>query len=419
MKQKKQIKPKHFTFYYLPVLLMALTGLADSIYLSISHYRVYTDISYKSFCAISKAMNCDTVSQSDYAIFLGLPVPLLGVLGYLLFFIITAFSYRDVNGSCSEVNRKIGLDYCSIDNGADKDVKGKKRGWHLLFIISAAFSAYSVFLAVISNYYIHSYCIMCILSYAVNFALLFLTWMIIQRFYKESFFKSLKADLFFIVTDRWLKRINALFIIVVSALFIFFPDYWIKDTSLLTRNLPSGLTEDGHPWIGAENPEITIVEYADYRCFQCGKMHYYLRDLIESNPDKIRLVHKHFPMDHQVNPLVQEPFHVGAGKMALLAIYASSKGKFWEMNDLLYNIKGDFNVRTLAKETGISAAELVWAVKSKEVKALLNRDMTDGFKLGVSGTPSFEINGELHFGTIPPEILNRFLKKQGRAADPE
>ena len=382
--KQKIIQPKPFFVYYLPVFVLALTGLADSIYLAISHYRVYTDISYKSFCAISQALNCDTVSQSSYAIFLGLPVPLLGVLGYLLFLIITAFSYNDVNG--------------------------KKRGWHLLFIISTAFTAYSIVLAVISNYYIHSYCIMCVLSYVVNFFLLFLTWIIIRRFSRESFLKAFKADILFVVTQRWLQKIVSVFILVVLMLFIYFPEYWTKNITILTENVPYGLTEDGHPWIGAERPELAIIEYADYRCFQCSKMHYYLRDLILSNSDKLRLVHKHFPMDNEFNPLVKNPFHVGAGKMALLAIYASSKGKFWEMNDLLYGIKSDFNLRTIAQQTGISFSELSRAVSSKEIKQLLIKDIADGLKLGVSGTPSFKVNGKLYFGTIPPEVLNKILK---------
>lgn len=385
MREKAQFKPKPFIFYYLPVLLSALTGLADSIYLVISHYKVHTDISYKSFCAISKALNCDTVSQSSYAIFMGVPVSLLGVLGYLIFVVITAFLYRN--------------DF----------IDGKRRGWHTLFIISAIFSAYSVVLALISNYYIHSYCIMCILSYIINFILLFLTLMIIQRFAKAPFFKSLKDDIVFFISHRWLQKIIPAFALFTISLFFFFPDYWTKNVSALTKDVASGLTEEGHPWIGAENPELTIIEYADYRCFQCGKMHYYLRDLVASNPDKLRLIHKHFPMDHEVNPLVKEPFHVGAGKMAMLAIYAASKDKFWEMNDILYDIKEDFNIKTIAKETGISAAELAWAINSKEVRVILNRDMSDGFKLGVTGTPSFEINGELYFGIIPPEILSGFL----------
>ena len=71
-------------------------------------------------------------------------------------------------------------------------------------------------------------------------------------------------------------------------------------------------------------------EFTDYLCFQCRKMHYYLRDLVARYPDKIRLVHRNYPMDHEFNPMVKEPFHVGAGKMALLAIHAAASGSFLE-----------------------------------------------------------------------------------------
>ena len=88
MKAKKEIIPLPFPAYYIPALILALGGLADSIYLALSHYRVYTDIGYSSFCAISKSINCDTVSQSPFSILFNIPVPVWGVLGYLVFTLI-------------------------------------------------------------------------------------------------------------------------------------------------------------------------------------------------------------------------------------------------------------------------------------------------------------------------------------------
>ena len=85
IKQRKHIQPLPYPVYFWTVFLLAVAGVAVSVYLAISHYRVYTDITYSSFCAISKAFNCDTVSQSVYAILLGVPVPVWGVLGYLFF----------------------------------------------------------------------------------------------------------------------------------------------------------------------------------------------------------------------------------------------------------------------------------------------------------------------------------------------
>jgi len=67
-KQSKKTIPLPFSVYFWTVTFLAMAGLAVSVYLTVSHYRVYTDISYSSFCAISKAINCDTVSQSSYSI---------------------------------------------------------------------------------------------------------------------------------------------------------------------------------------------------------------------------------------------------------------------------------------------------------------------------------------------------------------
>ena len=67
-----------YRVYVLMVGALVVLGLADSIYLAISHYRVHTDAGYQSFCALSKAMNCDTVSQSPASVLINLPVAIWG-----------------------------------------------------------------------------------------------------------------------------------------------------------------------------------------------------------------------------------------------------------------------------------------------------------------------------------------------------
>ncbi len=64
--------------------------------------------------------------------------------------------------------------------------------------------------------------------------------------------------------------------------------------------------------------------------------------------------------------VVPEPFHVGSGKMAMLGIYAAMKGKFWQMNDALYEVgrrNEPFNTRTLAEMTDFTPGELAQATK--------------------------------------------------------
>ncbi|MFZ2632137.1 MAG: vitamin K epoxide reductase family protein [Desulfosalsimonadaceae bacterium] len=387
-KLNKQGPPLAYPFYFIPFAIIVLTGFSDSVYLAISHYRNYVDMGYQSFCAISRAINCDTVSQSPYSIFLGVPVPVWGVLAYGFCLFLLAFAWPKT--------------------------ASRKRIWTLIMIISFIFSSYSLVLAFISSYYIHSYCVMCILSYGVNLALLFYTWIIRKRFACESFFLAIRLDI------RYLLNFSKVTIPVTSVLaasallmILAFPQYWHLTPPALSKDIPTGV-EGAHPWIGAEHPELVITEFSDYRCFQCKKMHYFLRRLIENHPDKIRLIHRHFPMDHSINPLVKEPFHTGAAKLAMLAIFAAEKGKFWEMNDYLFNVSHEIealNLLDIAENTGLNYSDMSQSFADRWLWNILWKDIKDGIKTyQLTGTPSFIINGQTYIGQIPADILEPYIK---------
>jgi uncharacterized membrane protein len=364
-KRNNSVQPLPFAVYYHTVLSIGLIGLLVSIYLSYSHYRLYTDIGYKSFCAISKAINCDTVSQSTYAIFLGLPVAVWGIIGYIFFLLFLIFAKT-------------------------KDA-GSKRVWTLLFLIAAVFSFYSIVLAAVSTFYIHSYCIMCLVLYAVNLLLLFYTHIVRGRFKSGGLIDGLKKDIRFLKTRRSSVLISfASFLGGIILLLIFFPTYWQFDTPALLSKANSGITRDGHPWIGAENPKLIITEYTDFKCFQCKKMHFFLRQLIAKHPGKIRLIHRNFPMDHTVNPIVKEPFHIGSGKMALMAIHAASQNKFWQLLRM--------DPKTLAS-----------SLNDPTARQALQHDILSALKLQISGTPAYVINGNVYLAQIPPEIIKTAL----------
>jgi protein-disulfide isomerase len=194
---------------------------------------------------------------------------------------------------------------------------------------------------------------------------------------------------------------------------LYFPAYWQMTPPSLSRDVSTGITEDGHPWIGAENPELVIVEFSDYLCFQCKKMHFFLRRIIQEHPDKIRLVHRNFPMDHTINPIVNEPFHAGAARLAIVSLFAAQEDKFWKMNDLLYNIDrqtGTVNIQDLARKAGIDFEEMKHVFRNPNLWIQLQNDIQDGLKYGITGTPGFVINDQVYLGQIPPDILRRFIR---------
>ncbi len=384
---KKTVQPLPFPVYFWTTAFLSIAGLAVSLYLSISHYRVYTDAAYESFCAISRAINCDTVSQSPYSVFFGLPVPVWGVIGYTFFLILLS-----ANRSARTKRRRI---------------------WPLLCCVALIFSLYSIALAIISTWFIQSFCIMCIVLYGINFLLLYITWLTRKRFDPDPVIRAVQKDFHFIMESR--KTVAAAtvpFLVVVVLIWSFFPVYWYFETPPIRADIPHGITAQGHPWIGAENAELVITEFADYLCFQCNKMHYYLRGLMIRYPGKLKIVHRHFPMDQQVNPLLKQPVHVGSGVLALFALYAGSQGKFWQMSDHLFATArsvDDIDVAALAKTAGLDPVGLANALKDPVLWQKLRSDMTEGFKLGVSGTPTFVVDGRLFEGHLPPDIISRII----------
>ncbi len=180
---------KHLPFpvYFWSVTVIAIAGLLNMGYSAVSHYRVHTDILYVSLCAVSEAINCDTVSQSMHSIFLGMPVPVWGVLGYGFFLILLSFAYL---------------------SQADH-----RRLWPMLFLTALFFSGYSLYLAYILKFQIKVYCIVCLAGYGINFALLYQVWIIRRRFPEKGFISGLKKDVVFLFRP-WKNQTTVLVVVL-------------------------------------------------------------------------------------------------------------------------------------------------------------------------------------------------------------
>ena len=384
---KNKSRPLQYRVYWGVVFFLCLAGILISIYLAVSHYRTHTDLSYHSFCALSKAINCDTVSQSPYSIFGTLPVAIWGVAGYSLFLVLILFAALP-----------------SVEH---------RRIWTLCLTGALVFSLFSLIFVWISSFRIGSFCILCIATYGINFLLVYLTWIIRRRFRVEPLRSAFVQDLRYLWLQRRLSLpLFAAFGTGMLAILLTFPAYWTIGTPAAAASINTGVTAEGQPWIGAESPVLEITEFSDYQCFQCRKMHYYLRMLVARHPDKIRLIHRNYPMDHEINPIIKEPFHIGSGQMALLAIHGAANGKFLEMNDLLF-AKGAtgqrIRLKDIAEETGMDLQLLAAALKHEPYQRHLLTDIRHGMKLRIVGTPSYLINGRVYEGNIPAEILKPFL----------
>lgn len=386
---KTQHSALPYTFYFWQVAVYALAGLLTSLYLLYTHYKNHTDLTFSSFCAVTQAINCDTVAQSPWSILWGMPLALWGFFAYTLFLVLLT-PLRQLD-------------------------KKKVSGWSLVTVLALLASCFSIYLAVLSATRIHSWCVLCVLTYAVNFLLAFTSWITFRRFSTVRFFPTLPAafnGLAHTVPVRWGL---ALLVALLIAARIFTPTYWSQDADPISAKVATGITNEGHPWIGAKTPQFVIEEFTDYQCFRCNKVHYYLRQLINRHPDRIRLVHRHYPLDHEFNRIIApDPFHVGSGRLALVAIVAANHGSFWTVNDALYKTaqskKDSIEIDVFAQLMQISVKQLVTEMFTENTLRYLQHDMVQGLQYGITGTPSFVVNGKVYQKTLPPELLEEMLQ---------
>lgn len=195
-----------------------------------------------------------------------------------------------------------------------------------------------------------------------------------------------------------LSIIGATILILVGAVF-----YFTKMDSASAPN-PDGSTpvsEDkqkllevaSDDWIKG-NPEatVTLVEYLDFECEACGAYYPLVKQLAEEFKDDVRFVNRYFPL----------PGHKNGMNAAQAVQAASMQGKYWEMHNILFENQKSWGEKAsdpslfegYAKQVGLNVEQFKKDVVSKEVKDRVNRDKTSGTQLGVSGTPSFFLNGE-------------------------
>ena len=372
--------PNKRTASLLVALFAALVGLVVSLDLVWLHFKVHTDPNYHSFCAMSDSFNCETVAESWYSVFLFLPVAVWGALGYagLLILLVTS-----VQKGLSPLRSYVGL------------------------LFSGIAVATSLGLAIISYCVICAFCVLCTVTYVVNLVLLIV--FARRAALDRPRFAEARAEFVLLLHARWYLFGGAAALLV--ALMIVYPKYW-RPALPSAPSSGEGVTAEGVHWLGAAAPVMTIEEFSDYLCPHCRRGHITMRELLSVNGGKLRIVHRHFPLDNECNPMVRQPFHIGACRLARAAICAGEQERFWDMNDLLY--QGDRfpndateRIKAAAEELGLDTARLNACIDSPRAKDALRRDIDAGLALRITGTPAFVIEGKVYPGRIPDDVLKK------------
>ena len=149
----------------------------------------------------------------------------------------------------------------------------------------------------------------------------------------------------------------------------------------------------GAPFKGPAQAKVTIVEFSDFQCPYCAVAVGKLNELMQAYPRDVRLVFKQFPLE----------IHSSAAMAAAAALSAHAQGKFWPLHDKMYAEYRHLNRPSIlewAKELGLDPVRFSAVLDSAVTQAAIQRDMDDGLRAGVQGTPTVFVNGKKYQGSL-------------------
>lgn len=143
---------------------------------------------------------------------------------------------------------------------------------------------------------------------------------------------------------------------------------------------------DDQPSKGGPNATVTIIEFTDFQCPSCAQSQSVLDKLLVEYGQRLRVVVRDFPLNR----------HEHAMKAAEAAEAARAQGKYWEYTALLYanqSALGKDQLKEYATRVGLDRTRFDAAIDGGTYSELVLRDMRDGDRVGVVGTPAFFVNG--------------------------
>jgi Na+/H+ antiporter NhaA len=161
---------------------------------------------------------------------------------------------------------------------------------------------------------------------------------------------------------------------------------------------------------GPGDAPVTLVEYGDFECTYCGQAEQVIRELLATHGEDVRYVWRHLPLND---------VHANAQLAAEAAEAAAAQGRFWEMHDALLAHQGDLrlvDIADYARGLGLDDEQIIDELRHGVYTQRVSEDVASADESGVSGTPTFFINGRRHYGVYDIATLSEAVNAAKRRA---
>lgn len=164
-----------------------------------------------------------------------------------------------------------------------------------------------------------------------------------------------------------------------------------------------------NPILGNKDAKVTIIEFSDLQCPFCKRYHDQTWPQIESEyvkTGKVQYTFRHYPLNN---------IHPQAAKAGEAVACAREQNKFYELTDKIFDNQQAMmpdDIKRMAVEVGLNAGPFNECFDSGRMKAEVDKDLADGSAVGVSGTPTFFVNGNRLVGAQPFEAFKVIIDKE-------
>ncbi len=385
----------------------AVWGAVFSILSTAQHLRIASEgLVQESFCAISETINCDIVNASSYSEFLGVPIAWWGLCYYAvlgLISIVAALSRREMRASVA-----------------------------IAWFMSAGGILYSAFLAYIAFFVLEVLCLECLAMYLANtglFVFLFVALGVpagmLFAFVRDWVLAALGRPSNLGFRPRVVSHAIAIAIVFLLGWLVMASisggkgaDKASVDEELRAFYAQSLADIDVNPeWAVWGNPDarVTIVEFSEYQCPFCRMAAFSVKPFLHEFKDDVRYYFVNFPLDSSCNDQVKRPMHPFACFAARAGICAQEAGRFWEFHDELFREQRKLSqkrILDIAESMGMGRAAMQACIDSAETGARLGREIKEGQKIYVSGTPSLYLDGRKLKYWRDPKFLRAAVKRE-------
>ena len=382
--------------------LWALIGLGLSIKLTIIYYMVnFVPDAAPSFCAINEIIDCDGVARTNYAQILGIPTACFGL-----------FLYTFVLGMCfvDKLKNIKGLGFLEV-------FKDKFSYIFSLYCISFTVSMY---LMAVQFFDIHMFCLLCFVTYLVDFVSLF-----IAKDYSKPWYFEIKTSVIDFVDAIKIKKYFIAFIAVcilgigvftyTKLSYIFTPQMKKYDEYMYFQKMKGNHFKVQGNVLGNPEGDVIVYEYSDFECPMCPVMNRMLQKAAKEDFENILVIHHNFPLDNKCNPLVTKPFHANSCLYARFALAAKKQDKYWEMINLLFTKqpKSNQEMFKMAMKVDIDPNQLANDFLKGTEEELTEEIMSAINKQVEAATPTIFINNKKFVGLMSYDELKKNLIGNG------